>query len=70
MWSLTNEGTFEGNVNDMIEICDTDGGVFNENKILVGTDEHIIAIDPLTFKVKGIDGANFNNTSEDYRRCL
>ena len=64
LWSLTNEGTFEGNVNDMIEICDTVGGVFNENKILVGPDEHIIAIDPLTFKVKYMDGANFNNTSE------
>lgn len=64
LWSLTNENSFEGEVNAMISLCDTDGGVFNENKIMIGTDQHIISINPLTFKVKDVDGANFNTSSE------
>ncbi|MGN1216047.1 MAG: PKD-like family lipoprotein, partial [Candidatus Cryptobacteroides sp.] len=58
LWSLTNENSFEGEVKAMIALCDTDGGVFNENKIMIGTDQHIMSVNPLTFKVKDVDGAN------------
>ena len=53
IYALANNGaTFEGRVNALLETVGTDGAVHNENRIMVATDEHLTAIDPLTFVPK------------------
>ena len=48
----------------MLPVVRSDGAVYNETLILVGTDEHLLALDPLTFKVAKQDGALFNGYKE------
>ena len=63
IYALANNGaTFEGRVNALLETVGTDGAVHNENRIMVATDEHLTAIDPLTFVPKEQDAQLFNST--------
>ena len=65
LYSLANGQPLEGRVLSMVETACTNGAVFNTNKIFIGTEEHIITVDPLNFQRTGIDEELFNNTSLD-----
>lgn len=64
IYSLANGAPVKGRINAMSEIVDSDNEALNENKTIIGTDNHIIALDPLTFKEKASDGELFNNSKE------
>ena len=64
IYSLANGQPLDGRVNAMLPVVRTDGAVYNETLILVGTDEHLLALDPLTFTVSKQDGALFNGFKE------
>lgn len=65
LYSLANEGAIlDGKVLSLSEIACSNGNTLNENKIIAGTDSHIIAIDPLTFKKTAEDKALFNSVNE------
>ena len=64
IYQLANGQPVNGKVNAVLPVVRTDGAVYNENLILVGTDEHLLALDPLTFKVAKQDGALFNGYKE------
>lgn len=56
IYALANDGAvFEGRVNSILETVSTDGAVHSENRIIVATDQHLIAIDPLSFTPKERD---------------
>lgn len=63
IYALANNGAvFEGRINAILETVDTDGGVHNENRIIIATDEHLTAIDPLTFVPREKDAQLFTST--------
>ena len=62
IYRLANENTFEGKVLSMAAIVDSDGASYNEMRILAGTDDHLFALDPLTFKQTAADAALFNSS--------
>lgn len=64
IYSLANGQPLEGKVNAVLPVTRTDGAVYNENLILVGTDEHLLAVDPLTFTVTKQDATLFNGYKE------
>ena len=64
IYELANGAPLAGKVNAVLPVVRSDGAVYNETLILVGTDEHLIALDPLTFKVAKQDGALFNGFKE------
>ena len=65
IYQLANGEPLEGRVNTLIPVVRSDGAVYNETYILVGTDEHLFALDPLTFLVAKQDGALFNGFKEE-----
>ncbi len=63
IFALANNGaSFEGRVNSVLETVDSDGAAHNENRIIVATDRHLTAIDPLTFIPREQDGQLFSST--------
>jgi len=64
IFALANEKPLDGKVNALLPVVRTDGTSYNETYILVGTDEHLFALDPLTFTVAKQDGALFNGFKE------
>ena len=64
IYQLANGQPVNGKVNAVLPVVRSDGAVYNETLILVGTDEHLLALDPLTFKVAKQDGALFNGYKE------
>jgi len=64
IFQLANGQPLDGKVNAVLPVVRSDGAVYNETLILVGTDEHLLALDPLTFKVAKQDGALFNGFKE------
>ncbi|MBQ4027431.1 MAG: hypothetical protein II616_06775, partial [Bacteroidales bacterium] len=64
IFALANEKPLDGKVNALLPVVRSDGAVYNETLILVGTDEHLFALDPLTFTVAKQDGALFNGFKE------
>lgn len=64
IFELANGQPMQGRVNTLISSVRTDGTVYNETLILVGTNEHLFALDPLTFTVSKQDGALFNGFKE------
>ncbi len=65
LYSLANEGAvLDGKVLSLSEIACSNGSTLNENKIIAGTDAHILSIDPLTFKKTAEDKALFNSVNE------
>lgn len=50
LYSLMNEGAkIEGRVNYVVANLANNGGTYNTNRILVGTDRHLLALDATTF---------------------
>ena len=64
IYELANGAPLAGKVNTVLPVVRSDGAVYNETLILVGTDEHLIALDPLSFTVAKQDGALFNGFKE------
>ena len=64
IFQLANNEPLAGRVNAVLPVVRSDGAVYNETYILVGTDEHLIALDPLTFQIAKQDGALFNGYKE------
>ncbi|MCR5547618.1 MAG: hypothetical protein K6F25_02590 [Bacteroidales bacterium] len=64
IYALANGQPLDGKVNAVMPVVRSDGDVYNETLILVGTDEHLIALDPLSFTVAKQDGALFNGYKE------
>jgi len=64
IYELANGKPLEGTVNAVLPVVRSDGTVYNETYILAGTDEHLLALDPLTFTVAKQDGALFNGFKE------
>ena len=63
IYALANNGaSFQGRVNSVHETVSSSGNIHNENRIMVATDEHLIAIDPLTFAPLEQDAQLFNST--------
>ena len=62
IYQLANEKTFEGKVQALVAIIDSDGASYNEMRVLAGTEDHIVALDPLTFKQTASDAALFNSS--------
>ena len=50
IYPLANDGPLEGRVNAMTSALITNGAVYNEPLILIGTDEHFMALETTTFK--------------------
>ena len=68
LYQTANGEKFEGKVNAMISRLCTSGAVYSESWITVGTDEHIINIDPLTFERAKQDAELFNmGSAPSYR---
>ena len=63
IYALANDCAFEGRVNAILEMVDSDGAALNENRILIGTSDHFIALDPLTFVPNTYDAALFYSAS-------
>ena len=64
IYELANGKPLDGKVNAVLPVVRSDGAVYNETYILAGTDEHLLALDPLTFTVAKQDGALFNGFKE------
>ncbi|MBQ9462245.1 MAG: hypothetical protein IJU68_01130 [Bacteroidales bacterium] len=64
IYQLANGQPLQGRVNAVLPVVRSDGVVYNETYILAGTDEHLLALDPLTFTVAKQDGALFNSYRE------
>lgn len=64
LYSLANGEPFHGRINAMSATVTTNGAVYNEPRIMLGTDKSIIALDPLTFKPKLKDSELFNLVKE------
>ena len=63
IYSLANEKAFEGRVNCIAPLVDSDMAALNENRILIGTPEHLIAVDPLTFRETTRDHGLFQSSN-------
>ena len=64
IFELANGKPLDGKVNAVLPVVRSDGNVYNETFILAGTDEHLLALDPLSFTVAKQDGALFNGFKE------
>lgn len=65
LFAMANSGTgIEGRVNAMTARVACDGALFNESRIIIGTDRGIFSLDPLTYKVARRDRELFNIVEE------
>ena len=60
LYTMGNGEKLQGRVNTILSRYATNGGVYNESWITIGTDEHIINLSPLTFEVAKKDSELFN----------
>lgn len=64
LYSLANEESLEEKVICMAPVVDTDMETLNETRILLGTSDHLISIDPLTFKEMSRDATLFQSANQ------
>ena len=64
IYALANGEPLQEKVNAVLPVVRSDGAVYNETYVLVGTDSHLYALDPLTFKIVKQDAALFNGFKE------
>ena len=64
IYSLANGVSFDGRVNAIVPVVDSDMKTFNESRIFIGTPEHIIAVNPLTFKETTRDAGLFQSSNQ------
>lgn len=64
IYSLANGDPLTERVNAILPVIRSDGAVYNETFILIGTENHLYALDPLTFQIVKQDGALFNGFKE------
>lgn len=65
LYSLANGDALGGKVLSLAECVYSNGALYNENAILIGTEDHLYNIDPLTFEVRSYDASLFNSVKED-----
>ncbi len=65
LYSLSNGAPLEGKILCMSEIVCSQSSSLDLTKIIVGTDSHILSLDPLTFRLKDSDAQLFNSIKED-----
>lgn len=65
LYSLSNGSALEGKILCMSEIVCSQSSSLDLTKIIVGTDSHILSLDPLTFRLKDSDAQLFNSIKED-----
>ena len=63
LYALANQKTFDEKVNAVLHIVDSDNASYNEQRIMVGTENHLHAFDPLTFMETASDGGLFNSSN-------
>lgn len=64
LYSLSNGEILQGKVLSLCEYVCSQGSSLNLTKIIIGTDSHILSIDPLTFTLKDSDSQLFNMVKE------
>lgn len=65
IYSLANGSSIDGPVQALSSRMASDGKVFNESRILIGTGKHLFALDPLTYKIASKDAQLFNFIEAD-----
>ncbi len=65
LYSLSNGAPLDGKILCMSEIVCSQSSSLDLTKIIIGTDSHILSLDPLTFKLKDTDAQLFNSIKED-----
>lgn len=75
LFSLGNDAPVEGRINAMISRTVTNSSLFpvksfNENRIIIGGDTHVYALDPISYKVTHTDHQNFGLPAEDLNTKL
>lgn len=66
LFSFANGSPVEGRINAVCNQLATDGATYNTSRILIGTDEHLIALSPLDYKEVKRDGALFNGQQKEF----
>ena len=61
LYEFANGAPIDGRINTLVTSVVTNGAVFNETRVMVGTDEHLIAIDPISYSESMRDAALFNS---------
>lgn len=66
LYSFANGAPIEGRVNSLLTSVVTDGAVFNTTRIMVATDEHLIALRSLDYKESERDVTLFNSKETEF----
>lgn len=70
LYSFANGHPIEGRVNALVSSVVTDGATFNTTRVMVGTDEHLIAIDPISYKETERDASLFNGQQTEFNTSM
>ena len=65
LYSISNGAPIQGRVLSMCEYVCSQNSAMDLTKIMIGTDSHILSLDPLTFALKDSDSQLFNSVKED-----
>ena len=63
LYSLANGAPYPERITCVLQTVDTQNGVYDSHRILAGSENHVFAIDPLTFEVREQDAQLFNSTT-------
>lgn len=61
LYSFANGSPIQGNINALLTAIVTDGAVYNTTRIMIGTNDHLIALNPLDYKEAERDASLFNS---------
>ena len=64
LYALANGEPFPGRVQSVSESIVSEGAAYNVTRFMVGTQDHMYALDPLSFKMSVQDGPLFNGINE------
>lgn len=70
LYSVANGAPIQGRVNSLLTSVVTDGAVFNTTRVMVGTPDHIIALNPIDYKESERDGTLFNGKETDFNTTM
>lgn len=65
IYSLSNDGPLQGRINVLSLQAASNGATFNQDNVLVGTDDHFWRLDPASYKMRDGDAEMFNQYLED-----
>lgn len=64
LYGLSNDGNpFPERITCLLQTCDTQNGVYDSHRILVGSTNHVTALNPLTLKAQEQDSQLFSSTT-------